>query len=241
MNLFAVIEATWPAVALHPCGPFTLREGGGGGKRVSAATCDRPVTASEIAEAESAMATLGQTPLFMVRGDQPGLDDELAKQGYRALDPTVIMSAPIDLVAGDGPPRVRAFPVWPVLAIQRELWAAGGIGPARVAVMERARTPKTSILGRIDDTPAGTAYVGLHDGTAMAHAVETVPRFRRRGCAVNMMRAGALWARGQGAQRFAILTVRENLPAQALYSSLGMQPVGHYHYRLKTLDRDAGG
>ncbi len=238
MTLFDVIDRTWPAQAFHPCGPFTLREGAGGGKRVSAASCTRPVTGSEIEDAESAMATLGQPPLFQVQGDQPGLDDQLAARGYEVVDPVVILLGNIDAVAGDGPPRVRAFPVWPILAIQSEIWADGGIGPARRAVMERARAPKTTILGRIDDSPAGCAFVALHDGVAMTHAVHVLPRFRRKGCAENMMRGAAVWARAQGAKHFAALTLSENLPARTLYSSLGMQPVGHYHYRLKSPDRD---
>lgn len=233
MSLFDVIDATWPPQAFHEAGPFRLREGAGGGQRVSAATCDRPVTESEIADAESAMATLGQASLFMVRGDQPGLDDALAQRGYKIKDPVVLMIAPVGQVAGDGPPKVSVFPVWPPLAIQRQIWAEGGIGPARLAVMERARAPKTTILGRYNDTPVGTAFVALQNGVAMMHAVEVRASQRRNGAARNMTMGAATWAQRQGAQRFAILTTSENLPARALYTSLGLQPVEHYHYRVK--------
>lgn len=233
MSLFDIIDATWPPIAFHQVGPFRLREGGQGGQRVSAATCERPVTETEIAAAEDAMAALGQASLFMVRGAQPGLDDQLVGRGYRIKDPVVVMSAPIATVAGDGPGRVTAFPVWPALAIQHEIWRAGGVGPARWDIMHRTTGPKTTILGRTDDSPAGTAFVAIQGDTAMMHAVEVLPALRRRGTAANMTRAAAVWGLSQGARRFAILTTSENLPAQGVYSSLGLQPVEHYHYRVK--------
>ena len=57
---FATIDGTWPAAAYHRLGPWTLREGRGGGSRVSAATCDVPVSAADIAAAEAAMGKMGQ-------------------------------------------------------------------------------------------------------------------------------------------------------------------------------------
>ena len=41
----------------------------------------------------------------------------------------------------------------------------------------------------------------------------------------------------QGATQFAILTTSENLPAQGIYSFLGLRPVEHYHYRVKPQSR----
>ncbi|TMV56955.1 GNAT family N-acetyltransferase, partial [Thioclava sp. BHET1] len=40
--IFAALDASWPAAALHHAGPWLIREGRGGGKRVSAATAERP-------------------------------------------------------------------------------------------------------------------------------------------------------------------------------------------------------
>ena len=53
---------------LAPCahaalGPFTLRDGAGGGKRVSAASLRGPVADADIAALQSAMAQ----PLFLIR------------------------------------------------------------------------------------------------------------------------------------------------------------------------------
>ena len=39
-TLQAAMDATWPAAAMHRAGPWMLRNGAGGGKRVSAATAE---------------------------------------------------------------------------------------------------------------------------------------------------------------------------------------------------------
>ncbi len=48
-----------------------------------------------------------------------------------------------------------------------------------------------------------------------------------------MIAAAAAWAAEQGADTVALVVTEANAPARALYSSLGMAPVGQYHYRLK--------
>ncbi len=44
---------------------------------------------------------------------------------------------------------------------------------------------------------------------------------RRGGVGAGLLRAAARWARGQGAIRLSLCTAVDNLPAQALYESLG--------------------
>ena len=97
----------------------------------------------------------------------------------------------------------------------------------------RCPSPKTAILARIKDQPAGVAFVALHKNIAMIHAIEVLPRFQRLGVGTNIMRAAAFWAQDHDAHTLSLLVTRANLPANALYTSIGMQVVGHYHYRLK--------
>ena len=63
-TLYGVIDATWAPAAMTQAGPWTIREGQGGGQRVSAATANGPVTEADLPQAEAAMRALGQTPLF---------------------------------------------------------------------------------------------------------------------------------------------------------------------------------
>jgi ribosomal protein S18 acetylase RimI-like enzyme len=235
-RIIAVVEATWPPAARQEVGPWTIRDGKGGGKRVSAATARDPVTADDLPQAEAAMRALGQPPLFMIRQGEDALDALLAARGYAVVDPVDGFVAPISALDLPMPPRLSAIPAWPPLAIQRELWAEAHIGPARIAVMERAPFPKTTLLARLDDRAAGTAFVGIHDGMAMIHALEVHPRFRRRGLGRHMMAGAVHWARAAGARDFGLVVTSANAGAQALYASIGLRRVGHYHYRMKQED-----
>jgi len=118
--------------------------------------------------------------------------------------------------------------------IMTDLWAEGGIGPGRIDVMTRAPGPKTGILARQADRAAGCAFVARDGCVAMVHALEVAPQLRRKGAAANMMRAAARWALDNGADYLAVVVTAANAAANALYSDMGMTPVGRYHYRIRT-------
>ena len=239
--LYSLTEATWPPAEVRQIGPVTVRRGDGAGSRVSAATVRGPVTTAEIAAAERAMADLDQPALWMIRVGDDALDAQLAARGYAIKDPVVGYAAPAARLARQRPPPVTTFEVWPPLAAQAEIWAAGGIGPARLAVMDRVRGPKTSILGRLEDTPAGCAFAACHGDAAMVHAIEVAARFRRKGLGRHMLTACAFWAVAREIETLALLVTRANAVARGLYASLGMEPVGEYHYRIRTEPADGQG
>ena len=228
--LFAALEASWPPVSSEAAGPFRRRDGAGGGKRTSA-------TVLEGAYSDAALDALGPEPLFQIRlgadADQDALDHALEARGYRIVDPTVLMTAPIDTIA-EKPKPITLPTIWPPLAIHRRIWEAAQVGPARIAVMHRAADPKTAAIARIRDKPAGVGFVSVHDGIAMLHALYVEPPFRREGVGRDMVRGLAWWAEQNGAQTFALAVVAANAGARALYNDLGMSEVAAYHYREKT-------
>lgn len=226
----ALIDATWPAASRQTTGGWVIREGKGGGSRVSAATLLRDD--AQIGVAEAAMRDLGQTPLFMIRPGEAGLDGALEGRGYRIKDPTLFYTAPIAALATERPPPVTCFAAWPPLAAQAEIWDAGGIDDARIDIMRRANGPKTAFLGRMNDTPAGAAFAAIHDGTVMLHAIEVPSALRRLGMARHLIRAAAFWGQDNGGVDLSLLVTRANQGANALYASLGMQAVEGYHYRI---------
>lgn len=231
IDLQAVAELTWPPATTHRAGPWTIREGRGGGQRVSAASAAADWTEADIPMAEAAMRALGQSPLFVLQPHEAALDAALAARGYALHDPVVAYAAPTDRLAATEPPFLSTFPHWPPLSVARQIWAEGGIGPARIAVMDRVDGPKTCILGRTGDRAAGAAFVAVHGNVAMLHALETVPDQRRKGCGHNILRAAGRWALDHGALTLALLVTERNVAARALYASLQMQVVGQYHYR----------
>jgi N-acetylglutamate synthase len=224
------MEATWPSARAWQAGGFVLRDGAGGGKRVSAAS---PIAAHpdfELAEAD--MIARGQVPLFQLRPEHTDLHAALATRGYRVFDPTLIYVAPIATLAAQAP-AVRLFDIWPPLAIMAEIWAAGGIGRARLAVMARAPEPRTGLVARIEDRAAGAAFCAVADGIAMIHAVEVARPFRRKGLGQIILRGAAHWAQAQGAAWFGLAVTEGNTPARALYERAGMHPVTRYYYMQK--------
>ncbi|MGJ8626230.1 MAG: GNAT family N-acetyltransferase [Sulfitobacter sp.] len=229
-HLFEVIDQTWPAARRFEAGKWTLREGRGGGQRVSAATALGQVDCDDIDQAATAMREMGQTPLFMIRDGDAALDGALDAMGYAVVDTVTLYTLPIRQLTDVPIPRVTAFTIWEPLAIMAEIWEKGGVGPARLDVMARAKI-KTGVLARWNEQPAGVAFAGVHENICMAHAVEVLPHQRRQGVAEWMMRAAAFWGQAQGAADMAVLCVDQNKGANALYRSLGFASAGGYHYR----------
>lgn len=220
------LEATWPAKAQWEQGGWLLRDGAGGGKRVGAAT---PLQGNaDPAALEAAMAV----PLVRLGPEDAALAGSLLARGYHVVDPSLIYAAPIAELA-EKPAAVTLFDIWPPLAIMREVWSDAGIGPARLAVMDRACAPRTAFVARIQDRVAGVAFCAIHDGIAMLHAVDVAPQFRRKGVAGNILRGAAHWAQAQGAAWLGLAVTEANTPARSLYEGAGMQVVTRYAYYQK--------
>ncbi|MBC9246511.1 GNAT family N-acetyltransferase [Paracoccus sp. 11-3] len=228
--LAEAFEATWPAAEYADAGGFRVGRGLGAGGRVSSGRVIGPWTAEDIAGVEDISHGWGQPAMFRVLDDDARLAAALQQAGYRAETPTMIMSAALDGLTDLPIPPVTTFSVWPPLAIQREIWSAGNIDPARQAVLDRVAVPKTSILGRTDDRAAGAGFVAMANQVAMVHAVEVRAEWRRRGLAGWMMREAAFWARDNGATRMGLAVTRGNTGAIAAYHDLGFQEVAGYRY-----------
>ena len=229
-SLFAALDATWPAARSFPVGPWTIREGAGGGQRVSAATANGKATEEDISAAEAAMRAIGQQSLFMIRKKDAELDVSLVERGYEMVDPVAVYTADVATVARSAEPA-SILASWPPLAIQREIWASGGVGDARLQVMARAACDKVALLARYGDRAVATTFVACDGPIAMLHALEVAPIARRRRVGTAMMAAAADWAKRHGADTLALMVTRDNAPANALYRSLGMTETGQYHYR----------
>ncbi|MEX0351001.1 MAG: GNAT family N-acetyltransferase [Paracoccaceae bacterium] len=228
----AIVDGTWPAARYISHGAFLLREGQGGGSRVSAATAQSSVTPEDITLAEDQMRVMEQRRLFMIRPGEETLDTQLAARGYDVLDPVDIYTCPTHQLTDIVLPRVTVFAIWEPLAIMHEIWERAGIGAARRAVMARAPGPKTGLLIRRKDKPAGAGFAAIHGATAMVHALEILPEHQRNGLGGWAMRAAAFWALENGGDTLSVICTKENAAAGALYRSLGMQLAGHYHYRV---------
>lgn len=226
----AAWTATWPAVDYACEGGFLIARGEGGGGRVSAARAVADWTDADIDDAETRHRAWGQPLLFSVDSGDRDLSGALAARGYRETDPTLILVAPATRLAEPPIPPVTAMDCWPPLAIQRDLWAQAGIGPERQAIIERAGHPKAAILGRSRDRAAGVAFVAVHGGIAMLHALAVLPEWRGRGLGAWMVRRAARFGFDHGAQDLALAVTVANAPARTMYERLGFTQAGAYAY-----------
>lgn len=223
-------EVTWPAAETARCGGFLVGRGLGAGGRVSSAIADGAWGQADIDAVCAQHVAWGQRPLFRAWDDESDLIAALTGNGFAVETPTLVMSAPVASLTDEPLPPVTTFAVWPPMAIQRDIWAAGSITPARQAVMDRVAHPKTSILGRMQDRAAGSAFAAICGPVAMVHGVEVLGPFRRQGLAGWMMRQAAFWAAEQGATRIGLAVSRANQAAQATYASMGFSVTGSYAY-----------
>jgi len=229
-DLFDAVDTTWAPLAFHRHVGWLIREGAGGGQRVSAATLLPDAQDYKISTATAKMASLGQRLLFMIRHNDTKLDTDLQELGYQVIDPVVILIAPIIELLKNPPSQMQAVQALNAPDTNAEkIWAAGGIDQGRLNVMARVKGPKT-VLSAGD---MGVAFAAAHNGIAMVHAVEVAANHRRKGVANAMMYKAFKWAKDQNCAWGAVLTVRANIPARTLYENLGMEKATAYHYRLK--------
>ena len=229
-EVFTALDATWPAADLQERDGWLLRKGAGGGKRVSAASAVSP--GADIDVAANAMRAMGQPPLFQVRGDETALDGALDAAGYSIIDPVLIYAAPVTALIDGLSEQSRVYRGQFAVAAMQEIWGAGGIGPARLAIMDRASAPKSWLMTRTSDRPAGVAFVGVSGNFAMAHAIEVSASYRRQGAARALLSGAATFASDNGATHLALAVTKANIAANSLYQSLGMKVVAGYHYRI---------
>ncbi len=229
-RLLAAMDATWPSAEQRELEGWRLHRGLGGGKRVSAAQAQRP--GAEIAAAEAAMRDWDQPPLFRLTPGEAALDSELDARGYAFIDPVVLYIAPVAALKDDRDETARVIRADLPVAVMREVWAAGGIGPGRLAVMERAAGPRAYLMARKSDRCAGVAFTACDGNIAMIHAIEVSEHFRRQGAGRDLVIGAANWAAEQGAEWLGLAVTEANAGARALYRALGMSEAAHYHYRI---------
>jgi GNAT superfamily N-acetyltransferase len=231
-DIFEAIDVTWPAEKFLEIPKWKLRRSAKGGKRVSAATAIGAPDISDIKLAENKMAQWHQDKLFMIKKNEIILDEALSAGGYRVIDPTNIWSISSKNLSIQKTLPVKAFTIFPPLAIQRELWRANHIPPSRIEIMDRVKTHKTTIFGRINARPAASAFVAVSNKFAMVHALVVDKKCRRQGMGKFVMQKVGSWAYQMGAESVVALCTEKNCSANILYKGLGMQVIGKYHYRV---------
>lgn len=232
-ELFEAVDATWAPRSFLKQDGWLIREGAGGGKRVSATTLLSDIDTTEINSAVTKMKSLGQTPLFMIRKTDTELDAVLNAEGYKIIDPVVILVGQTQKLART--PPEETYSIVELNAPNdnaKAIWAAGGIDQGRLNIMARVKGAKSILFA----DQMGVAFAAAHNDVAMIHAVEVATEYRRKGVANALMYKAFRWAKDQNCKWTAVLTVKENIPARTLYQNLGMTETAAYHYRIKNYE-----
>jgi GNAT superfamily N-acetyltransferase len=107
---------------------------------------------------------------------------------------------------------------------------------ARHFLTERLSRHESEVLLALDDTGAGLGFIQLYPLFSSVRAVRTyllndlfvAATARRQGVGQALLIAAADHARHLGAASLSLTTAHDNLPAQALYESLGWQRDRHF-------------
>lgn len=231
-SVMRALAETWPPAQTRSFGAWTARRGDGGGSRVSALTADDGATLDAQFDAACALAhEWGQPLLAQIAPGQGALDSALAAKGWTAADETSLMVAALaavpELHEAD---RIIARVRTPLAALD-DLWARGGVGLARRAVMARAAVAKERFLIRERERPAGAVFAAMSGDVVMLHALHVEPEFRRSGAGRAAVRAVADWGAAAGAAWIGLAVTQVNHAAIGLYHGMGLRPVGAYRYR----------
>ena len=243
----------WPAPRNVYYGGWVFRLGGGFTKRANSANAlgeRHDLRASSInaytpardfahvrQEAERFYAASGQPTIFRLTPlAGADADSTLAAAGYEKLDPSTVMTAPLDFARTDS--RVTLAPT-PTPAWLNGIAAAQGVAPSHRAIHDRIvqaiALPTAFATLFVGETAAGFGLGVGERGAVGLFDIVVRAEFRGRGLGRALTRALMDWGRGGGASGAWLQVSDGNLGAFRLYASLGFSAAYPYHYRRRAL------
>jgi len=228
----------WPALRQALLGGWVLRFSGGLTRRANSANslgvrgADREVP---IAGCERLYRYHRLPTIFRVTSIVgPAIDERLAAQGYSSEGLSIVLYSGLERLQAVRDPEVR------LLARPTSQWFA-----AMAALQHYTKRDAglyRRIIGRLAIPAAfasisdeagilALAYGAIHDGLICYGSVVTDPSRQRRGYARRIIASLADWASDQGAWGACLEVEGANIPALALYATLGFEELYRYHYR----------
>ncbi len=245
--------SAWPAPQNVYFGGWVFRIGGGFTKRANSANAlgDRqdfrsdsinawtPRRAfSEVrAEAERLYDSKGLPTIFRLTPlAGADADLELAAAGYRALDPSTVMTATLEAARPSDDVRIEmgASPRW-----LNGVTAANGVAPSHRAahdmIVKSIALPTACATWIVDGRYVGYGLGVVDRGAVGLFDIVVAPSERTRGGGRKLTRALMAWGAKAGATTAYLQVVDTNLVARRLYDSLGFEAAYAYHYRRREI------
>ncbi|MDI6102366.1 GNAT family N-acetyltransferase [Actinoplanes sp. NEAU-A12] len=224
----------WPSAHTEQAGGWLLRHTPGVTKRrnnsaLPPAPDTRPEETIDAVEAFYAGRDLPVTVQISPAGQHTALDAALAARGYRHEAPTLVLTAPAAEV-------VSRAPAGPAVEITAGLTPGWRDAYANLAVSDlvlaRMRLPTGYASVTVDGRTAALGLFVAGDGLTGVYCMATEPRFRRRGFAAAILRAGAEWSVTHRADLMYLQVEADNEGARRLYGKAGFTHSHGYHYRV---------
>lgn len=197
----------------------------------------------KIAWCEQVYASAGMPAVFKLAegAAPPELDRALEARGYVRGGETGLHTRPLAQVPASAGQAWAVFdgfltPAWlDDFARLRPLDDHERAVFARMQMQLGVRAGYVRLL--VEGEPIGVAMGVLERGWLGIYDVIIAPRWRGRGYGRQMLLRLMAWAAAQGAQQAYLQVMASNLPALALYASLGFTPAYIYWYRQRSPQR----
>ena len=223
------------------CGGWLFRFAEGYTKRANSASALAPADTpfDSVRETAAALYAAHGLPLIFRLSPLAGSasDAALDAAGFRRMDETLVMTAPLD---GDTAAPDRAVAIQ---AAPDEAWSAGFADIHAFPAAARRTHDRMLACIRL---PAAYATLAEDGGAPVAYGlavaergmvglfdIVTRPAARQRGAGRRLTAALLNWGRSRGAMAAYLQVVATNDPALALYRRLGFSEFYRYHYRVK--------
>lgn len=228
----------WPARHTVFCSGWAFRLSGGYTKRANSANALAPAGAfSDVqAAAEALYARHGLPAIFRLTPLAPDeTDGTLEAAGYRFVDPSIVMTAPLD---DSGPVDGVA-----ISAVPTPEWCAGFAAASHVApdvrdvhdgMLASIALPAAFATIAEDGAPLGYGIAVTDRGMTGLFDIVVVDAARGRGLGRKLTTALLHWGRAQGAGSAYLQVQGDNTVARSLYERLGFTEAYRYHYRIGT-------
>lgn len=217
-------RAAWPAEVETDLGGWCARRSGGSIRRVNSLNQrphSPPIDERLLDLAETHYAGFGQPSVVRLVSFGECSAEPLARRGYEINGGTTTLHAII------GPTTTAALPGVMVADHPTTAWlnARNRIAKSDAelfrAMLDRIAAPRLFAGAAADGDITSVAYGALVDGLLVVESVATDPAHRGRGLARKAVGSLIAWAVSQGVSEAVLQVVTDNVPARALYKSLG--------------------
>ena len=230
----------WPARESVECDGWVFRSAEGYTKRANSANAVAPTGEfSEVqATAEAHYEERRQPTIFRLTRLAPhDADGALAASGYRFLDPSIVMTVPLEDQSFDSDGVTIESTLTPEWG--DGFSAAANISPKMRPLHDQILTaiaPATAFaISRLSGAPVGYGLAVTENGVTGLFDIVVMQSARGRGAGRVLTTALLQWGRSCGAREAYLQVMSENQIARSLYASLGFTEAYRYHYRIKTL------